>query len=238
MAFGFYEEGGADLPHAPIPLEVQLIVEDAMRLAWQRLRGRVPAKHNLATATEDEVTHDLFEILYDEVFAQGLVEGFDHERFTVVTREKKVRNFDGTMLDKMPDLHVGIAARENVFMLSQDGLFVESKPVDANHTVGVHYGAKGIARFIRGEYAWAMPAALMVGYASAGYQLDPKLIEALRDRATEFAVLAAPQPCPRSHAVSFSPAVHVSRHGRNFSYLETGLAAPPIQLRHLWLDRT
>ena len=238
MPFGFFEEGGAELPHAPIPLEIQLIAEDAIRLAWQRLRSRVPAKHDVATAEEDELTHDLYEILFDEVFAQGLVEGFDRERFTVVTREKKVRNYDGTMLDKMPDLHISLAARESVFMQSQDGLFVECKPVDENHTVGLHYGSKGIARFLRGEYAWAMPEALMIGYTSPGYALDPKLLETLRDRATDFAVLAAPVACSRSLRTTFSPAVHISRHRRNFNYVETGLAAPPIQLRHLWLDRS
>lgn len=237
MAYGFYDEGAIPLPHPPIPLALSLVVEEAVRVAWQRLRSRTPSRINLATADEDEVTHDLYEILYDEVFAQGLVDGFDCERFTVVTREAKVCNFDGTMLDKMPDLLIGLAAREEIFRLSQDWLYVECKPVDATHTVGVHYGAKGIARFVRGEYAWAMPDALMIGYVATGYSLDPKLAETLTDRHQEFAVMDGPKACARSPASSVSPAVQVTRHRRTFTYLETGLPAPPIRLRHLWLDR-
>lgn len=237
MAFGFYEDSGVEVPHPPIPLPVLLIVEEAIRVAWQRLKFRSPAKIDLATAIEDEITHALFEILYDEVLAEGIVEGFDREHFTAITREPKIRNFDGGMIDKMPDLLIGIAGREQIFMLSQDGLFIECKPVDSAHTVGVHYAGKGIARFIKGEYAWTMPGAMMIGYVSVGYSLDPKLREALAARTTEFAVLDAPKVCARSQASACDPVVHITRHQRSFNYVETGAAAPAIVLRHLWLGR-
>jgi hypothetical protein len=237
MSYGFYQADRIAIPHPPIPLAMCLIVEEAMRVAWERLKNQKSPKIDLLTADEDAVTHELYEILFDEVYGEGLVDGFDEERFTVVTREAKVRNFDGMKLDKMPDLLVGIAGRNDIYRRSQDWLFVECKPIDASHTVGVHYGAKGIARFIRGEYAWALPNALMVGYASAGYSLDPKLSEGLRSRAKEFEVIDLPKVCPKSKATGSSALVHVSQHGRTFNYRETGKAAPPILLRHLWLQR-
>ena len=239
MANGFYRDGDEEikLPHEPIPLAVFLIVEEAMRVAWQRLKERASPRIDLRTAEEDEVTHDFYEVLYDEVFGHGLVDGFDEERFKVVTRESKLRSFDGSHLDKMPDLLVSIAGRSNVFMRSQDWLFVECKPVGASHTVGVHYGAKGIARFIRGEYAWAMPNALMVGYASPGYSIDPKLIDTLTNRGQEFEVIDFPRACPHSTPSVISDSVFITSHRRTFDYVETKEAAPPICLRHLWLKR-
>ncbi len=236
MGYGFYRDE-VELPHKPLPLAVFLIVEEALRVSWQRLKAQPTPRHNLQTATENEVTHDLYEVMYDEVFAKGIVEGFDREHFTVVTREAKVRNYDGAKLDKMPDLLVGIAGRNDVYKNTQDWLFIECKPVDAEHTVGVHYCAKGIARFIRGEYAWAMTSALMVGYVSPGYTIDPKLFEALEARADEFKVRRGPVPCRLSPSTADAEKVHITQHERTFHYLENGQLAPPIKLRHLWLGR-
>lgn len=236
MSFGFYE-GKSASANPPIPLAMLLIVEEALRVAWQRLRDRAPAQFNLLSADEDVVTHGLYEILMEEVYNKGLVDGFDEEHFTPVYREPKLRNFDGKHPDKMPDLHVGLAGRSDVFMRTQDGLFIECKPVDATHTVGTHYGALGIARFIQGDYAWALVDALMIGYVSAGYSLNPKLFEALRDRAEEFMVLKAPKACTRSKASAFSSAVHITTHGRKFAYAGSRKRTPPIRLRHLWLNR-
>jgi hypothetical protein len=236
MGYGFYHDE-VELPHKPLPLAVFLVVEEALRVSWQRLKSRPNPLIDVKTATEDEVTHDLYEVMYDEVFHQGIVEGFDRDHFTVVTREAKVRNFNRDKLDKMPDLLVGIAGRNDVYRKSQDWLFIECKPVDANHTVGVHYGAKGIARFIRGDYAFAMTSALMVGYASLGYTIDPKLFETLEARAEELKVRQMPVPCRHSPIISCAEKVHMTEHERSFVYVETAQAAPPIKLRHLWLSR-
>ncbi|MCC6882513.1 MAG: hypothetical protein IT576_10210 [Verrucomicrobiales bacterium] len=236
MGYGFYRDE-VELPHKPLPLAVFLIVEEAIRVSWQRLKANPRPRHNIQTADEDPATHELYEVMYDEVFHRGIVEGFDRDHFTVVTRESKVRNYDGTNLDKMPDLLVGIAGRNDVYRNTQDWLFIECKPVDAVHTVGVHYGAKGIARFIRGEYAWAMTSALMVGYASPGYTIDPKLFETLEARGEEFKVRRLPVPCRHSPAVSFAEKAHITQHERGFHYVENAQPAPPIKLRHLWLSR-
>lgn len=240
MAYGFYrDEDAAPLPHKPLPLAMFLIVEEALRVAWQRLKTRTNPRIDILTADEDDVTHDFLEVIVDEVFDRGLVDGFDTTRFTVVVRETKVRNYNGDHPDKMPDLLVGVAGRtiDDFYRRSQDWLFIECKPVDADHTVGVHYGAKGIARFVRGDYAWTMTSALMVGYASAGYTIDPKLIETLQNRGEEFEVLEMPTQCPSSPSQSGNESVYSTKHKRTFDYVENGKPAPPIELRHLWLMR-
>ena len=239
MALLLSHEIPQPLPHPPLPLVYLLIVEAAFALAWQILRERRRPGFDLASAVERRVTQEFHEVLCDEVFAKGRVDGFDRDRFDVPIRGPEVKNFDGKHPDKRPDLLIRLVDRPDVALLSQDGLFIECKPVDADHTVGKHYCDKGLIRFVNGDYAWAMRDAMMVGYASEGYTIKPKLDDALRDRDRlgKIPTRSFPAPCHRSEVASFSEPVHVSKHGRTFSYVETGVAAPPIAIRHLWLRR-
>lgn len=240
MSFDFYEEGvtGAELPHPPISLPIFLVVEEAICVAWDFLRTHPRSGFNLLSASEDEVTEELYERLYDEVFNRGIVDGFDRQLFTVITRESKVRNYDGTKLDKMPDLLIGLSDRLSVFRLSQDWLFIECKPVDSDHSIGIHYCDKGIIRFVRGEYAWAMTSALMIGYILDGFSITSNLSNALEKRNKEITTILSPCPCQRSKSGKNNEVVHISRHSRTFNYVETGQQAPLITIRHLWLKRS
>ncbi len=239
MGFEFYEKGvnGAELPHPPISLSIFLVVEEALCVAWDHLRTSPRSGFSLLSATEDIITQELYEELYDKIFNKGIVDGFDRQLFTVVTRESKVRNFDGAKLDKMPDILIGFAGRLNVFRLSQDWLFIECKPVDSSHSAGVHYCDKGIIRFVRGEYAWAMTSALMIGYIRDEYTITPKLADALKKRGKEVPTTALPFSCQRSKPGKNNEVIHITQHSRTFAYVETGRQAPAITLRHLWLRR-
>jgi hypothetical protein len=238
MSLGFYTGEGRmpGLPHPPISLSVFLVVENGIRAAWELMRTDPRPDFDLLTEVEDVVTHELYERLYDEVFNKNVVEGFDRQLLTVVTRESKVRNYDGAHLDKMPDLLFGFVDRPNVFKLSQDWLFVECKPVDLSHSAGVHYCGKGIIRFVRGEYAWAMTSALMVGYCRSGYTVVPKLSDALAS-STDICTLDPPHKCRSSKSGSSSEVVYITRHARTFVYVETRKPAKAITIRHLWLKR-
>ena len=165
------------------------------------------------------------------------MDGFNKEIFTIGTRGAELRNFDGSKRDLKPDLLVGFVNRPNVLYPTQDWLFIECKPVDDDHAVGKHYCNKGIIRFIRGDYAWTMTNALMVGYACSGYTILPKLPNALATRTKKIPTLDAPQACSHSQAGSANEVVHISRHERTFNYVENGKAAPAITIRHLWLKR-
>src|ERR1035441_3170555 len=99
----------------------------------------------------------------------------------------------------MPDLLVDFIGLPPRAMNSQHGLFIECKPVDADHTVGAHYCDKGIIRFVRGDYAWAMQSAMMIGYARAGYTIIPKLSDALA-RPNKISTVDQVKPCRRSKA--------------------------------------
>jgi hypothetical protein len=63
------------------------------------------------------------------------------------------------------------------------------------------------------------------------------LDEALKNRASKIPTVAYPLPCRHSNATGFSETTHSSEHSRTFTYVQTGVAAPKIVVRHLWLKR-
>jgi hypothetical protein len=240
MPFEMFEEskGRIRLPHPPLSLRVHLVVESAICAAWQLMTNRGRAGFDFQTANEDTVTHELYERLYDEVFNKGVVDGFDSEVFASVRREPKVRNFNGQNPDKMPDLLVEFIDRPAGVMNSQHGLFVECKPVDRKHPAGSAYCDEGLIRFVRGDYAWAMQSAMMVGYARAGYTVVPKLSKALASgRKEPIPTSFGPESCPRTRTTAIADQVAISKHERTFSYVENELPAGVIVIRHLWLRR-
>lgn len=234
---GFFDEAEVALPHPPIALAVFLVVESAVCAAWHLLRTQPRAGFDLLTADEDVITQELQEAIFNKIFDKGIVDGFDRQVFASVTREPKVRNYNYANLDKMPDLLIALVNRPSGLINTQDGLFIECKPVDTDHSVGKHYCDKGLIRFVRGDYAWAMTSALMVAYAREGYTIVPKLQDALAKRSSGIPTLKDPHPCRRSKVGPSSEVVHISQHARTFTYLETGQLAQAITIRHLWLRR-
>lgn len=242
MGVGIYipsVDGADELPHPPIPLGVLLVVEQALRKAWELMLAKPRINFDLATAVEDEVTFEVHRRLKDEVLKHRLVPGFDREVLGDVVREPKLDSYNQASIDKMPDLVVLFAwsVRPTVLLPRQDAIFIECKPVDSTHPAGAAYCDKGVIRFVRGEYAWAMTSALMVGYSRPGYTIDPKLTEALKARPIVIPTKSPPAPCAQSRACAAAEAVHITEHTRAFTYAENGKAAPPIVLRHLWLRR-
>ncbi len=226
MALGFFrDDSGLPLPHPPIPWPLLLKIEEAIGAAWALLRDSPPEGFDLRAAEENEITHKLQTALYDRVLRDKTVGGAE------------LQNFDGTRRDMKPDLLIGFVERPTVRVPTQDWLFVECKPAGPKHDVTREYCRKGITRFLRGEYAWTMTDALIVGYASAGIELRTKLKDALKTDDDEFHVLSAPLECARTERMLFNNPVYITQHKRTFSYVETGKPAPPITLRHLWLAR-
>lgn len=239
MALGLYEDSpeACELPHKPIPLAVFFVVEQAIRFAWEVMRQRPREDFRLDREDEDPVTAELWERLLNEVFNRNIVPGFDTTLLMKPVREAKVSNFDRSKAELMPDLLIGLINRPAVAIPSQDWLFIECKPVQVGRAAGAHYCDKGIIRFLRGDYAWAMTSALMVGYATTRYRIVPKLTTALRARTRKMSTTAFPRQCKRSPASSFSEPTHITEHRRTFRYEQNGRQAPPIGLRHLWLKR-
>jgi hypothetical protein len=239
MAIGVYTP--IQLPHPPIPLSTLLKVEEALRVAWDLLRN--DPGFDLANADEDKITQQFRTTVCNRVLNEGVVPGFTRALFSV-SREAKFGNYKGDEIDNMPDLVIEIRdERPKVSLPSDDGLFVECKPVDIAHPVGRDYCGAGLIRFVNGRYAWAMTEAMMIGYVRAGYTIQPKLEKALKDRAkmtvpdAKIVTLDYPAPCSQSVAETWCEIVHISRHERTFPYPQIGKPAPTITIRHLWLRR-
>lgn len=229
---------GIRLPHPPLSLRFHLIIEAALCAAWKLMTNCGRADFDLQTANEDTITLELYERLYDEIFNKGVVAGFDSNIFASVHREPKIRNFNGSHPDKMPDIFVDFIDRSVCVMNSQHGLFIECKPVDRKHPTGSAYCDEGLIRFVRGDYAWAMQSAMMIGYAREDYSLVPKLSEALESKRKEpISTPFGPTVCPRTKATPLAEQVAISKHQRTFNYVENGLPAGVIVIRHLWLRR-
>ncbi len=148
-----------------------------------------------------------------------------------VVRGAESVSFDGTHLEKRPDLSIHLTARSQRFPL-----IAEAKIIDAGKGEAL-YCSQGVRRFLDGEYGWGGREALMIAYvrdkaSTIGTRLAPYL--ALPAQATTYAVedgpsALTPAPCDAAR----------SRHGRTFLYAHT---SPPandpgaISLWHLWLN--
>jgi len=230
--------GGAHLPHPPLAWSVHLITEAAICAAWKLMKQKGRKGFNLQTANEDALTLELHERLYDEVFDKGIVEGFDCDIFAAINREPKVRNYDRKHPDKMPDILVSFIDKPVGLMHSQHALFIECKPVDQQHPTGSAYCDEGLIRFVRGDYAWTMQSAMMLGYARKGYSVVPKLKKALTSkRKKPIPTSSGPEFCLLSRGDEFAEQVAISCHQRTFDYIENGKRAGDIIIRHLWLKR-
>jgi hypothetical protein len=236
MTLGFYSPTPIVLPHPPYPIATLIIIERAIQEAWRIIRDEPQGGFTMAVADEDTITRELRSCLVDRVLVGGVIDGFSYKHFRVI-REGKFESFDGQHLDKMPDLYIDVVRDTAPSLPSVDGLFVECKPVDRKHPAGVDYCGAGIIRFVIGQYAWAMPQALMIGYASAGYTLPNKLRTALGKRKTELKPKGKLKRCSECSAKGYAQHPHISVHRRGFIYPSTGTEAPDITLRHLWLYR-
>ena len=125
-------------------------------------------------------------------------------------------------------------------LASQDGLFVECKPVDGKHAVGAHYCERGICRFVDGEYAWAMQDGLMVGYVRGGRtitkDLSPVLAEPTRQARLGFP--SAPYKLVSTTLSDRDEPLHVTTHRRKFPWLGDQGPAGEIRLFHSWHECT
>lgn len=215
---------GVDLPLEAID-DVHLhVIADGVAQAFKDIRQSTPA--TVATGDEAEVTA-LLEARLNRMIEEDKVW---RQLVASVVRGKESLSFDGSHLEKRPDLSIHLTSRTRRFPL-----IAEAKIIDA--TRGEHlYCSQGLQRFLNGEYGWGGREALMIAYVRDGTtiatRLEPYL--ALPVQATNYAV----ENAPTSLGLGTCDAAR-SGHGRSFLYAHT---TPPandpgaIALWHLWVD--
>ncbi|CRI65915.1 putative Predicted protein [Thiocapsa sp. KS1] len=215
----------------PVPNSLMVVVENALSYAWRVLLCDVAdGKFSLCSAKEDEITEQIQVILGELHAAEPEpVEGFSQ---LSLGRDGKVRSYDGRRLDLQPDLTFyplrgNIPTTNTIFA----GIFIECKPVDSNHPVSGAYCREGLARFIRGDYAWAVDRALMVAYVRNRCWLPSGLLACIKGAAAhEYGFSGTIEEAPKT---CIGDKVFRSVHSRSFPL--SGRPVEPIALDHLWL---
>lgn len=144
-----------------------------------------------------------------------------------VIRGKESHSFNGSSLEKRPDLSIVLTIRASLRL----PLIVECKLIDktARKEVGL-YGDQGLARFLNGEYAWYAQEAFMLAYVRDGSTirdcLTPHLAERQNRAPDPFLTEQLPQPVQ----LPFQDLAQ-SCHGRRFPN-----NPGPIAIWHLWLS--
>ncbi len=228
------------LPHRRLGLPVILLIRRVLCRSFEVLRER---NFPLATAKEDDVTAALRSVIENDLRQTGDVRGFNRSTYDAVIRQGEVANYDGTRRAKTPDLCFKLRYDdfEPYFGLSEfDALFVECKPVDAEHSASGHYCDKGLIRFVNGDYAWAMQEGMMLAYVRDGRTIADQLIPAMNEpsRLARLETIQLPIPSVASAgaAKNRTEALHTSRHRRNFPWPDSKGIACAITVYHLWHD--
>ena len=217
---------GIRLP-LPAVADVHLqVLAECLRKAFDDLR--VGASVAIASGDEPEVTA-MMETRLNRLIKENRLWG---QLVVCVVRGKESLSFDGSHLEKRPDLSIYLSDRVLSFPL-----VVEAKILDSTKAKTASYCDKGLLRFINGEYAWGNREAFMIGYVRDGSSIDAKLKPFLeKDMALN----------PSKYLMEKLP-VHVgsgtldlayTRHRRDFVYSNQEPPNSPgtISIWHLWLS--
>lgn len=231
---------GASIAKGPRPLNppfnprLILAIEDALRAAWQDMMGEAAFVAGCKHLEEDDFTLKLEETLY-ELWTSKRVAKYHKAVFQRTTRGSHVRNYNGKKINKQPDLVFSLSNRRKQALDGfNDGHYVECKMIrQAGSNVG-EYLSQGLIRFLRGDYAWAMPHGGMIAYVKTD-QILPSALESHISRVlnrwkynTDGAVTKS-----TAGATSSNP-TYVTNHDRKFKYPKRRHTPGQIEIRHLW----
>lgn len=217
---------GVRLPLAPIADDHLEILAEGLRKAFNDIRADSP--DTVAAGEEPEVTA-LMQARLNKLIDEEPLWG---QLVLWVGRGAESISFDGSHLEKRPDLSIILTAADRRFPL-----IAEAKVLDAATSKTIKlYCENGIRRFVQGEYAWGNREAFMIGYVRDGSSIDPTLEAFLSNAATSDPNVYLVQALPALIDTDLSDLAY-TLHGRSFVY---GNQSPPntpgpISLWHLWL---
>jgi hypothetical protein len=219
---------GLRLPLPPIDAVYLEIIVEGLSRAFEEIRADNPS--TVGSGSEAEVTA-LLEARLNTLIDQ---DPFLGQLILCVTRGKESISFDGSHIEKRPDLSIYLSTQARNFPLT-----VEAKVLDAaTAKTEAMYCNNGLCRFLVGEYAWASQEAFMLAYvrdkSSIKDQLTPFLADAMTRMPARFAVEALPVLIGKG-----ARDLAASRHGRSFVYKHQTPPAGqpgPINIWHVWLS--
>jgi hypothetical protein len=151
-----------------------------------------------------------------------------------VTRGTESMSYDGSHLEKRPDLSFHLTNRNPSFPLIVECKLIDSRSMKTAELYCVH----GLARFVKGEYAWMSREAFMLGYVRDGATilscLTPFLAESCaHGRPRAYLTQRLPELTHKTSGIELAR----SRHNRRFRYVGRATQDKPgaIAIWHLWL---
>ena len=218
---------GVQLPLPAIEHEILLVLAERLYAAYIEIRSSYP--NIVEQGNEPEVTAlmqaRLNRLIDEDTLWRLLV--------TWVGRGVESISFDGSHLEKRPDLSIVLSGTERRLPL-----LVEAKIIDANTNKTIrNYCEEGLRRFVDGEYAWGNQEAFMIGYVRDGSTIEGELTPYLTraDQSDPHRLRLLNQPVRVG-----SPELDLARssHQREFVYVsQEAVNAPgPIAIWHLWLS--
>jgi hypothetical protein len=216
---------GQSLPLAPLHEEHLMCIAKALTRAWNELL--VDRRSTLLSAGETEVNSLI------ESRLNALLEEDDLWALVArgVARGRETLSYDGSHLEKRPDLSIHLTDRSPSFPL-----IVECKLIDARSRKTIDlYCDDGLLRFVRGDYGWATREAFMLAYVRDGSTisscLEPFLVNNRTRQRDPYLTEALPESIwePDRHHLARS------RHKREFRYVGQSHGPGAITIWHLWI---
>jgi hypothetical protein len=212
----------------PLPevvgVHLEIIAEGLLR-AFDEVRARRPG--TVASGTEAEVTALI------EARLNAMIEEDPLWRQLVLcaVRGRESLSFDGSHLEKRPDLSIFLSNRHRGFPL-----VLEAKILDGGTgRTEALYCDNGLRRFVEGEYAWANREAFMLAYVRDGSSIDTRLTPYLSRTMTQTRPDYLVEGLPAA-IMSVGADLALSLHGRTFVYADSPQQPGPISIWHLWLS--
>lgn len=219
---------GLSLPLPPISEPIMIVLAETLERAFSEIRAQSP--DTLATGSEPEVTALLVSRL--NAMVDGIGENTDLWRSLVrsVGRSDECISYDGTHLEKQPDLSIWLTNRSARFPIVAEAKLIDS-PKGKTEAL---YCSQGIQRFVVGEYGWGAREAFMLGYVRDSAAIATKLTPYLTQAAHKATYGVASGPV----AFGITSDNGRSQHARSFQFSHQ---PPPnhlpgqIALWHIWL---
>lgn len=215
---------GQSLPLAPLHEEHLKCIAAVLNRAWNDLLTERRA--TLLSGPEAELNSLM------EIRLNALIETDDLWSLLArnVARGKETISFNGSNLEKRPDLSIYLTDRSPSFPL-----IVECKLIDVKRRKTLDlYCEDGLLRFVRGDYAWATREAFMLAYVRDNSTIFGRLRPFLNECRTKQPDAYLTDVLPES--ISGSD-MHVARspHNREFRYVGLSNGPGAIAIWHLWI---
>jgi hypothetical protein len=209
--------------------QVQAVVERALSAAWREVMTRIDVKSAPEAVITTELVNALNRFLDDP---SRPVAGFSGSKFETIQRGGETQSFNGARIEKRPDLSIRLGGMRRGMAIdrAQDGIFVECKILDSAHSL-LDYCKHGVARFIVGDYAWAMTHAMMVAYirdATPTVEILAKHLKSVDYLCTACGDVITDRPARGDRVLE-------TRHKRTWRYPQTSGEPGEVALVHLWL---